>query len=185
MSADPLAWIVGELERRGIAYMLAGSIASSFHGSPRTTHDIDVVISPNRADLDAFVRGLDPERQYVSEIAVDEAWHRRGMFNVVDYASGWKIDLILCKERAFSRMEFDRRIRVDLAGLGVWMATAEDTIIAKLERARTGESDRQLRDVEGILEAAADRLDRCHIARWVGELGLDALWNRVSQREIG
>ncbi|MEZ4282664.1 MAG: hypothetical protein R3F21_23960 [Myxococcota bacterium] len=184
MSNDPLAWIVGELDRCGIAYMLAGSIASSFYGSPRTTHDIDLVISPTRAALERFVRELDPERRYVSEVAVEEAWRRRGMFNVVDYESGWKIDLILRKERAFSRMEFDRRARVDLAGLAVWMATAEDTIIAKLEWARAGESDRQLRDVTGILEAAGSRLDQAYIARWVAELELEEFWQRVRGGEI-
>jgi hypothetical protein len=178
---DPLEAIVAELDRAAIDYMLAGSFASSLHGSPRTTHDIDIVIAPTRDQLDRFVRELDPELYYVSEIAVEEAWRRRGMFNVVSLESGWKIDLILRKDRAFSRAEFDRRIRVDLAGLEVWMATAEDTIVAKLEWAKAGESERQLRDVEGILSRVGDRLDQAYVDRWVEGLGLSEQWRRVAE----
>jgi predicted nucleotidyltransferase len=105
------------------------------------------------------------------------------MFNVLLLESGWKVDLILCKDRAFSRSEFERRIRVDLAGVSVWMATAEDTIVAKLEWARAGESERQLRDVSGILEVAGRRLDRAYIERWVGVLGLRNLFARIDLEE--
>jgi hypothetical protein len=142
-----------------------------------------VVIAPTRPVLDRFVRGLDDERYYVSTVAVDEAWRRRGMFNVLLLDSGWKVDLILCKDRPFSRSEFERRIRVDLAGIPVWMATAEDTILAKLEWAKAGESERQLRDVAGILEVAGGRLDRVYIERWLGVLGLLDLWARVDSTE--
>ncbi len=183
MSADPLAVVVDLLDRAEIPYMLAGSFASTFHGSPRTTHDIDVVIAPTRPVLDRFVRGLDDERYYVSTIAVDEAWRRRGMFNVLLLESGWKVDLILCKDRPFSRSEFERRIRVDLAGIPVWMATAEDTILAKLEWAKAGESERQLRDVAGILEVAGGRLDRAYIERWVAALELRDLWARIESED--
>lgn len=183
MSADPLAVVVDLLDRAEIPYMLAGSFASTYHGSPRTTHDIDVVIDPTRPALDRFVRDLDEEHYYVSDVAVDEAWRCRGMFNVLLLESGWKVDLILCKERPFSRSEFERRIRVDLGGLAVWMATAEDTIVAKLEWAKAGESERQLRDVEGILAVAGDRLDRAYLEGWIGELGLRDSWARVAAEE--
>jgi predicted nucleotidyltransferase len=183
VTADPLAVVVDLLDRAEIPYMLAGSFASTYHGSPRTTHDIDVVIAPTRSALDRFVLGLDEEKYYVSEVAVDEAWRRRGRFNLLLLESGWKVDLILCKDRAFSRSEFERRIRVDLAGVSVWMATAEDTIVAKLEWARAGESERQLRDVSGILEVAGRCLDRAYIERWVGALGLRDLFARIDLEE--
>lgn len=116
MSADPLAVVVELLDRAEIPYMLAGSFASTYHGSPRTTQDIDVVIAPTCPVLDRFVRGLDEEWYSVREVGVDEDWRRRGMFNVLLLDSGWKVDLILRKDRPFSRSEFERRIRVDLAG---------------------------------------------------------------------
>jgi hypothetical protein len=175
----PLRQIVQQLDRAGVEHMLAGSFASTFHGDPRTTNDIDLVIDCDRASLDRFVRGLDPARFYVSAEAADEAWRHRGQFNVVLLDTGWKVDLILRKERAFSREEFARRQRAEVAGVPVWVASAEDTILAKLEWARAGESERQLRDVVGVLEARRGELDLAYVERWVRELGLSDLWARV------
>lgn len=55
------------------------------------------------------------------------------MFNVVDHASGWKIEFIVRKERAFSREEFARRRVVEMFGVAVHVASPEDTVVAKLE----------------------------------------------------
>jgi len=178
----PLRQIVRELDRAGIEHMLAGSFASSFHGDPRTTNDIDLVIDCDRASLDRFVGGLDPTLFYVSGQAAEAAWGRRGQFNVVLLESGWKADLILRKDRAFSREEFTRREPAEIAGIRVWLASAEDTIIAKLEWAQAGESERQLRDVVGILEMRTGELDLAYVERWVRELHLGALWERARAR---
>ena len=50
-----LAQVTGVLERCGIAFMLTGSFAGAYHGVPRATLDIDLVIDPTRAQLEAFV----------------------------------------------------------------------------------------------------------------------------------
>ena len=56
-----LARVVGALNKAGIPHMVAGSFASTHHGVPRTTQDIDLVIEPAAASLRAFVAGLSPE----------------------------------------------------------------------------------------------------------------------------
>jgi hypothetical protein len=178
-SREALARIVAALDAAGIPAMVAGSFASTFHGEPRTTLDIDLVIDPSRESLDRFVRGLEPSAFYVSGEAADQAWRQRGLFNVVDLASGWKIDLILRKERPFSRSEFDRRMPARILGVAVHVATAEDTILAKLEWAQLGESERQLRDVVGVIELCGPSLDRAYIERWARELGVESLWQRA------
>jgi hypothetical protein len=171
--------IIEALDACGIAHMLAGSFASTHHGVPRTTHDIDLVIDPTREALDRFALGLDTERFYVSVEAARKAWRRRGQFNVVDLSTGWKSDLILRKDRAFSREEFMRREQVSIFGVPVFVASAEDTILAKLEWARRGESERQLRDVVGVLEMQGALLDRSYIERWAAELGVEESWRRA------
>jgi len=185
VTANPLAVIVTELRRFGIPHMLAGSFASAYHGDPRTTRDIDFVVDPTRDALERFVQGLEPERFYVSPEAAREAFERRGQFNVVLLDSGWKADLILRKDRRFSRSEFERRQAAVIAGVEVFVATAEDTIVAKLEWARAGESERQLRDVVGILETSGERLDRGYLERWIEELGLRSLWDRARSEAGG
>ena len=178
-SEHPLRQIVHELDRAGIEHMLTGSFASTFHGDPRTTNDIDLVIDCDRDALDQLVRQLDPGLFYVSAEAADEAWRRRGQFNVVILESGWKVDLILRKNREFSREEFSRRQPEEIAGARTWLASAEDTIIAKLEWAQAGESERQIRDVVGVLETRAEELDLAYVERWVRELDLADLWERA------
>lgn len=104
------------------------------------------------------------------------------MFNVIDSTSGWKVDLIIRKSRPFSLSEFARREPLDIEGTRVWVATVEDTIVAKLEWARLGGSARQLEDVAALLAVTGDRLDRAYVERWVAELGLREEWQAVQTR---
>lgn len=163
--------------------MVAGSHASSYHGDPRQTNDIDLVITPPslRSLLD-FVASLPSERFYASAEAAESAFRSRGIFNVIDTQTGEKVDLILRKDRPFSESEFSRRAPARIFGAPVFVATPEDTVLAKLEWARAGESERQLRDVRSIIAMAGEALDRAYIERWASELGVTELWERV-QRE--
>ena len=108
-----------------------------------------------------------------------EAFDHQGQFNVIVLASGWKVNLILRKNRAFSHSDFERRELATIEDAQIFVATAEDTIVAKLEWAGAGESERQLRDVAGILELRGSTLDLAYIERWVAELGLHAGWERA------
>jgi hypothetical protein len=170
--------IVRLLDAASIPFMIAGSFASTAHGIPRTTQDLDIVIDPPTPEaLDAFVRALSPDAYYVDLDAARDALARRSMFNVVDHASGWKIDFILRKSREFSREEFGRRVKLSLASVPVFIASAEDTIVAKLEwSVQSGGSERQRRDVAGILTTMGDAVDIAYVTRWVRALGLDAEW---------
>jgi hypothetical protein len=169
MQFELLATVIDMLDCAGVPHMLAGSYASTFHGEPRMTRDIDLVIDPNLESIEQFVALVDRERFYVSDAT--EALRNRTMFNLIDLASGWKVDLIIRKERPFSRSEFARRRRVDIGGVTVSIATAEDTVLAKLEWARTSESERQIRDVTAI--AYAQDLDRSYLDRWAPDLEVE------------
>lgn len=174
-----LSRLVTELDRAGIPHMLAGSFASSLHGSPRATQDIDIVIDPSFDSLDRLLASLaDGELYLDTDVARDE-FRRRGQFNVIDGQTGWKADLIFRKARLFSRAELERRSAASVLGVAVFVASAEDTVLAKLEWAKLGESERQLRDVRGILDVRSNTLDLAYIDQWLDELGVRDLWNRV------
>lgn len=171
--------MVAMLDEASIPHMVVGSLASSFHGEPRQTRDIDIVIDPTPEALRRFVELLAPDAFYADAEAAVEALDRRTSFNIVEIHTGWKVDLIVRRDRPFSREELGRRIRVRLLDTDADIATAEDTIIAKLEWAAEGQSERQLRDVAAILETQGDRLDQEHIGRWVRALGLEDAWARA------
>jgi hypothetical protein len=106
---EALFGLVRVLEDLGIPHMVTGSVASSFHGRPRLTHDADVVIDPTPEQLDALVKSLLASGHYVDAPRARDALRHRLQFNVVDARSAFKIDLIVRKERPFSREELGRR----------------------------------------------------------------------------
>ncbi len=168
-----------------VDYMVTGSFASSFHGAPRTTQDLDLVVEVDRQSLLRLLDKLPDDTWYVSEDAAIDALRRRRQFNAIDLTSGWKADLIVRKERPFSRTEFERRQQAVLWGVPTWVATAEDVVVAKLEWAqRGGGSERQIRDAAGVVQTAGDRLDRIYIEHWVNALGLNAEW-RLCREALG
>jgi hypothetical protein len=177
---DFLRRLVALLDRAEIPHMVAGSFASTLHGTPRSTQDIDLVIDPSGQALLAFVAGLPPSDYYASVDAARDALHRRSQFNVIDMSTGWKADLIVRKSRAYSVEEFRRRTAERILGVDVFVATPEDTILTKLEWAAMSGSERQLRDVSGILEVKREELDRSYVERWAQELGVLEAWKRLS-----
>ncbi len=176
-----LARVVGALDGAGVPYMLAGSFASSHHGAPRATQDIDIVADPTFASLDGFLSALAGDDLYVDVDVAREALKRRGQFNIIDGATAWKVDIIIRKARAFSQAEMTRRLPATVLGVKVYVATAEDTVLAKLEWAKLGESERQLRDVRALVEARGGSLDRAYIETWLDDLGVRELWERVQR----
>jgi hypothetical protein len=168
-----------------VPFMIAGSFASTAHGLPRTTQDLDIVIDPTPEGLDALLRALPPEQYYVDADSARDALQRRTMFNAIDQVTGWKIDFIIRKNRAFSREEFARRIAMPLLDVPVFIASPEDTIVAKLEwSVQSGGSQRQRRDIAGILATVGSRLDRDYIERWVRDLGLDEEWTAAQAASL-
>lgn len=175
-----LADIIGLFHELGVPFMLTGSVAASYHGRPRATHDADVVIDPSSEQLAAVVSALDARGFYVDAEAARDALRDRTLFNVIEMRHACKIDLIVRRDRPFSEEEFRRRLSVELTFAShVSIVTAEDAILSKLEWARrSGDSERQLADAAGIVALNAG-MDRAYLDRWSRDLGVDDLWARI------
>lgn len=178
-----LGRLVEALDGAGIPYMVAGSFASTYYGEPRTTHDIDMVVAPTARSLKVLLRALPEDDYYVSEEAALVALRDRGQFNVIDLETGWKVDLIVQKNRPFSRTELERRRPGRLLGVELMVASPEDVALTKLEWAKLSPSERQIRDVAGILRVSGSELDLDYLARWVEELQLSTQW-KAAQAQV-
>lgn len=169
-----LGQILDAPEEVGIPSMIVGSFASGFHGEFRATQDADIVIDPTPEQLRAFLARVRDDF-YVSPEAAAEAVARRTQFNLVHFETAWKIDLIVRKERPFSRMEFERRQEGSVGGHSAAINSPEDVILSKLEWAKAPRSERQIRDAAGVVAAWGDALDWDYLNRWAEQLAVTDL----------
>ena len=179
------------LDRLGVPYAVVGSLASSLHGIPRSTHDADLLAALEERHVDPWMASL-AEAWYVDEERVRQAIATGTSFNVIYLATMFKVDIFVLGEDRLSASELERRQRVDLeipglaAPKSLWVASAEDTVLHKLYWYRLGgeQSSRQWRDAVGVLEVQREELDREYLERWAAELDLGELLARA-RRESG
>jgi hypothetical protein len=180
--------LAGYLEAAGIPFMVAGSLGSSYHGRPRATQDVDLVIDPTPEQLDQFLTLIGAEF-YVSPEAAREALRRRFLFNVIDFEGGEKADLIIRKDRPFSVEEFRRRRVGTLLGRPLPIASAEDVVLSKLEWDKITPSQRQVEDALHVVVSQCDNLDKGYMRKWAAELGvadkLEELLRTAEERRQG
>lgn len=167
--------VVAACEAVGIAYVLGGSMASTFHGLARFTADADLSVEPFPGREADFASSFG-EDYYVSVDAIRQAIRDRSSFNVIHTGLGFKADIFVRKDRPFdfSLMARRRPESIDPNGPPVPLVSAEDIVLLKLEWYRLGgeSSDRQWNDVRNVLEAQADRLDDGYLDHWAAELGV-------------
>jgi hypothetical protein len=180
--AEFLRVVVACLDRARVPYMVTGSAASSFHGAPRATRDLDMVIDPEPERVADLARALRSAGLYIDDLALETAVSERTQVNAVDGTSGWKVDLIIRRSRPFSVQEFERRRTGDLAGVRADIASAEDVILAKLEWAAATGSDRQIDDAVGIATVLDSALDLDYLDRWAPLLGVERAWATIRDR---
>jgi hypothetical protein len=178
-----LKLVVESLDKLSIPYMVTGSLASAFYGEPRSTQDVDIVVRAPEPPLQRLGERLRAAGLYCDAGAITEAVELKGLFNAIDPATGWKVDFIVLKDRAFGRAAFEGRTLAELGGVPLHLIRAEDVVVSKLEWAQLGGSERQLRDVVGVLMVQGPLLDRDYIERWVTGLGLSNEWARVLELE--
>jgi hypothetical protein len=171
--------VTNRLESGGIPYVIGGSLASSLHGEPRSTMDVDVVADLSEESIGWLIASLHPD-YYVDEDAAWDAVESGGTFNVVHVRAGIKVDFFVAGADAFERERLQKRLAVRLDSAvpqTLWIDTAEHTILRKLEWYRRGGevSERQWRDVLAIIAVQGEALDRGTLEHWARVLGVSDL----------
>jgi hypothetical protein len=182
--------VVRTLESLRVPYYIGGSVASSVHGVPRASVDADVIADLHPHHVAAFVAAL-RDAFYVDEGRVRAAVETRRSFNLIHLATAFKVDVFAAKSRPFDREALRRAQPEPLeetpAAPAFRVASAEDTVLAKLEWFRAGGevSDRQWADIAGILKAGAARLDHAYLQRWAAALTIADLLERALREAEG
>ncbi len=177
MPTDPIqvALRVAEaLESCGLRYLVGGSLASSLSGEPRSTLDVDLVVSMSENDIRPLLERLG-EEFYAESDSLQRAVRDRSSANIIHYESSVKVDLFIVGGSALDEQQMDRRQRVQVAAdpdRYLYFYTPEDILLQKLNWYRKGNevSDRQWRDILGIV---------------LVQTGLDEPYLRAGARELG
>ena len=171
------------LEKLGVPYLIAGSLASTLYGMVRTTQDSDIVVEMRPEHLQGFVPALQDEF-YIDEEMIAESIQHNSSFNIIHRETMFKVDVFIPRPRPFLQSQLDRAQRQTFSfetEISAKFASPEDTILAKLEWYRMGGevSDRQWRDIIGILKTCAGELDLEYMHKWAAELHVSDLLERV------
>ncbi len=166
--------VVAALATLGIDYMMTGSVVSSAQGEPRSTHDIDIVVTLQPEAIAGLVAAFPPPDYSLSEAAIRDALKARSMFNLLSLDDGDKVDFWLLTDEPFDRSRFARKRVETVLGLSLNVSSPEDTILVKLRWGRlAGGSEKQHTDALRVYEVQAGLLDQAYLDHWAGQLGVE------------
>ena len=175
--------IVDVLESESIPYAIGGSMASGLFGESRATHDVDILIRLSAGGIPALVQALSPEF-FVHPDEVRDAVAAGRAFNAVHKRLHLKVDLFVAGDGFLDREQLEHRIQSQLDPgdpRTVFVTSPEIIVLRKLDwfRMTDGTSDRQWRDVLGVLKTSSASMDLDYLVRAAGRLGLGALLDRA------
>jgi hypothetical protein len=187
MDADPLAiaeQVASVLDRLNLSYAVGGAVGGSIFGEPRATNDLDLVVQVDADAADALFDGLEAIGFYVPRTAAATAIVSCRSFNVLHRETMLKVDMFVAGRTPLDVEELRRRRLVTVSTdplRRLYVASAEDLVLQKLLWFKDGGgvSDRQWRDVLGLLKVQGTRLDRGYFATWAGRLGVTELLARA------
>ena len=180
--------VTGILENLGIPYVIGGSLASTLYGMVRSTQDSDIIADMRPEHILPFVDALQNEF-FIDQEMIEESVQRNSSFNIIHRDTMFKVDIFIPRPRPFHQSQLARAQRQTFAletEISANFASPEDTILAKLEWYRMGGevSDRQWRDIIGVLKTREGELDLDYLRKWANELKVTDLLERALHESI-
>jgi len=178
-----LSQVTAILEQQNISYVLVGSFASSIHGMYRSTADIDILADIHTDQIRSLFDVLQ-KSFYVDEHVMRDAVAQGRSFNAIHFDSVFKVDIFVARADEFALTQLNRRqlrkISPD-ANEVLYVASAEDTVLAKLRWYRAGNetSTTQWNDVLGVLGTSRSYLDFEYLHTWASKLGIEDLLQKA------
>ena len=175
-------------EKLSIAYLIGGSLASTLYGMIRTTQDSDIVAEMRLEHLQPFLSALQDEF-YIDEEMIADSIRHNSSFNIIHRETMFKVDVFIPRPRPYLRSQLARAQKQTFTfetEVSAKFASPEDTVLSKLEWYRMGGevSDRQWRDILGVLKTRAGELDLAYLKKWAIELKVTDVLERALKESI-
>lgn len=169
------------LNKYRIDYLLTGSLAVSYYGYPRATHDIDFVLEISAKDSGKVLKLTEDlgESFLVDKDQIKKAIAKSSQFNFYHLGTGVKIDFWVSEKNEFEQSKFKRRKKIFIDGQPINFISQEDLLLTKLLWCKEVESERHLRDCAGILKIQEKNLDMEYLHLWVKRLKVEELFSKI------
>ena len=168
------------LDAAGVAYMLVGSLASNFHGIPRSTRDADFVVEVRPESLQRLEQHLPRQLRLERQPAFE------GVTGTIRYlatltGSSFVCELFELSDDPHDRSRFERRLSARVLGRDTFLASAEDMIVTKLRWAAGAHRPKDRDDVRNIIVVRGRELDWAYIDHWAAEHGTSGLLREIRE----
>lgn len=158
-----------KLEQAEIPYMITGGIALLLYTLPRSTQDIDVVLEIHQDKVAKFIE-LFSVGYYHNDEEIKAEVKRKGMFNLIDLNTFFRIDCMIKNEDVFEQHKFARRKKQHFEGMDIWVIDLNDLILSKLIWIQQVQSGKQMEDISSLLQNPT--VDKEYLQTWIQKLGL-------------
>lgn len=176
--------VIELFEELNIVYYIGGSVASSAYGIARTTMDVDLVADVQTQHVPVLIEKLE-QNYYIDGDMIFNAIARQTSFNLLHLETILKIDVFILKNEPYHQITLQRKrydvFDAELSDTKFYFLSVEDIILSKLEWYRMGNevSERQWKDILGVINVQQKNLDRAYLDEWATKLQLTTLLRRA------
>lgn len=177
-----LLLFVSRLNCIGLRYMVTGSVASIIYGEPRLTHDVDLVLAIQPADVGRLIGAFPLDEFYCPPpevITIEIKRSHRGHFNLIHQATGFKADIYIAGQDNLHAWALSNRRKETVADEEFWVAPVVYVIVRKLEYYREGGSEKHLRDIAGMVALSSALIDYAKLEQFINERDLEKEWRKA------
>ncbi|HMQ22613.1 MAG TPA: hypothetical protein PKE00_09005 [Planctomycetota bacterium] len=186
MTADPIdiaLQVARIFEKLGLAYVLGGSLASVAHGEPRATLGVDMAVHMQVPVVDPLIAAVEGDF-FVHPDWMREEVRRNGSFQLVHRATMTRVDIFVPQWTGLHLWKWQTRQRIAIgpdAADEIDITSAEGIVLQKLLWFRDGgeTSEKQWRDILGVLKNQATRIETVCLRDMARELGIASLLERA------
>lgn len=170
--------VLDAMEAAQIPYMFVGSIASNFHGVPRSTRDADFVVELSTGSIERLRNALPPELAVGSQPGFEPV---TGSTRYVIELSGrpFVCELFVLSDDPHDVERFRRRLRVTIFGRPAWVATVEDSIVTKLRWVLGAHRAKDRDDIRNMLAVQSSAIDWTYIEHWTAMHGTGVILEEI------